>query len=118
MADTTEDAAPTSTLHDWYGNSMVRVFSYERGIPSGALRGDSFVVDCRNLPAPCYDDTVRTLSGKDPRVMQWLRASDPLRVDLLLRNALRALVSGRVACVYFGSNGFHRNVAMAAELWA
>lgn len=51
----------------------VQSFSYKRGTPHGA----DMVLDCRFLRNPYWEESIRTLDGRDPRIQTYV-AGDPL----------------------------------------
>ena len=98
----------------------VHSFSYKRGLP----RGVDFVFDCRFLRNPHWDDTLRTLDGRDTRVRDYVIA-DPLagdyetRLHEVLGLALPAQAregKAHVAVALGCTGGQHRSVALAERL--
>jgi len=99
---------------------QVQSFSYKRGIP----RGVDFVLDCRFLRNPHWDDGLRARDGRDAGVVDYI-AADPNfapffdRVHALVESLLPAfadtgkpLVSIALGC----TGGQHRSVAVAEKL--
>jgi len=99
---------------------LLTSFSYRSGVPREA----DYVFDCRGLPNPFFEDSLRPLTGRDGRIQEWLRSrpewvetrqriSDLLALTLPLHEA-----EGRpVLTVAFGcTGGQHRSVAMAEEV--
>lgn len=122
------------TLHElraeidrWFGGPAAQrlavslhSFSYKRGLP----RGMDMVFDCRFLRNPYWDDALRDLDGRDPRIAAYI-AEDPRfdaffgRVADLAGLLLPAHVEEGKAhlSVAFGcTGGRHRSVAMAERL--
>ena len=95
----------------------VQSFSYKRGIP----RGLDMMFDCRFLRNPHWDETLRPLDGRDPRVVAYVR-DDPRFADFtakvadLLLCVLPAHVEEGKAHLAIGfgcTGGQHRSVAVA-----
>lgn len=98
----------------------VQSFSYLQGVPATA----SLVFDVRFLPNPFFEDGLRTLSGEDPEVAQWLDASAEVSsaleriLDLLLyllpryANELKTHLSIAFGC----TGGRHRSVFVAERV--
>ena len=105
-------------------------FSYKRGLPKVLGEdGGGFVFDCRSLPNPYWDESMRKYTGQDEPVRAFMEArKDGVAAFLgpiedLLRNVLAAgEKSGRERLhVAFGcTGGQHRSVycaeAVAARL--
>lgn len=92
-------------------------FSYKRGAPHDA----AMVFDCRALANPYWDETLRGLDGRDPRIQGFVRA-DPRFAPFFgaLRSLLEVVLSASRAegrayvSVAFGcTGGRHRSVALA-----
>ena len=98
-------------------------FSYKRGLPKDLGEdGGGFVFDCRSLPNPYWDESLRKYTGRDEPVCAFMEAHaaevesflDP--IEELLRNVLAAgEKSGRERLhVAFGcTGGQHRSVYCA-----
>lgn len=98
----------------------VQSFSYKRGLP----RGLDFVVDCRFLRNPHWEETLRPLDGRDSRVSDHVR-SDPQFAgfwsrleDLLvfLVPAYRAEGKTHLTIGFGCTGGRHRSVAVTEML--
>lgn len=95
-------------------------FSYKRGVPEGS----DMVLDCRFLRNPYWDETLRDLDGRDPRVQGFVR-DDPRFAAFLDQLAAMVLMllpayveEGKV---YFSvalgcTGGRHRSVTVAELL--
>jgi UPF0042 nucleotide-binding protein len=99
---------------------LLTSFSYRTGVPREA----DYVFDCRGLPNPFFEETLRPLTGRDAPVREWLRARPEWSAT---RERIRELLDtvlplheaeGRpVLTVAFGcTGGQHRSVAMAEEV--
>ncbi len=98
----------------------VQSFSYKRGLP----RGLDIVFDCRFLRNPHWDDALRPLDGRDPRVAAYINDDERLapfmdKIMALLELTLpahkdegRAHLSIGLGC----TGGQHRSVALAQML--
>lgn len=98
-------------------------FSYKRGLPKDLGEdGGGFVFDCRSLPNPYWDESLRKYTGQDEPVREFMSAHagevaaflGP--IEELLRNVLTAAEkSGRERLhVAFGcTGGQHRSVYCA-----
>lgn len=94
----------------------IMAFAYNGGIPTAALNPDSVIIDCRVLPNVWQERNLRGVSGKDPRVLDWIGTQSPLQVNYLQDQAMDAVRKRRANTVYFGcAHGRHRSVAMAVE---
>ena len=100
----------------------VQSFSYRHGLPEGV---DGFVFDCRSLPNPYWDESLRKYTGRDEPVRAFMDAHKGEvkaflgPVEELLRNVLAAVEeSGRERLhVAFGcTGGQHRSVYSAQHL--
>ena len=98
-------------------------FSYKRGLPKDLGEdGGGFVFDCRSLPNPFWDESLRKYTGRDEPVCAFMEAhaaeveSFLVPIEELLRNVLAAgEKSGRERLhVAFGcTGGQHRSVYCA-----
>jgi len=98
----------------------IQSFSYLQGVPATA----SLVFDVRFLPNPFFEDSLRTLSGDDPEVADWLDASAEVSsalekiLDLLVyllpryANELKTHLSIAFGC----TGGRHRSVFVAERV--
>ncbi len=100
---------------------VITSFGYKRGIPLNA----DIVVDMRYTANPYYEDSLRSLSGRDMPVFNYVM-SDPMVVKHLERmeEMLREMIPAyeregkRRLMVSFGcTGGRHRSVAMAEALY-
>lgn len=98
----------------------VQSFSYKRGLP----RGLDMVLDCRFLRNPYWDETLRGLDGRDPRVVAFV-AADPRyvpfrdRVADLVNLLLPAYEDEGKAYLSIGfgcTGGQHRSVVMTQTM--
>ncbi|MEM9140911.1 MAG: RNase adapter RapZ [Pseudomonadota bacterium] len=98
----------------------IQSFSYKRGIPHGA----DMAIDCRFLNNPYWDDALRSLDGRDPKIQGFVR-NDPLfegfyskLKDMLMmllpayRDEGKAYFTLALGC----SGGRHRSVALTEFL--
>ena len=97
-------------------------FAYRHGVPEEA----DFVFDARVLPNPHWDPELRPLTGRDPRVRDYLDAQPDVALYVSqvtgfldtwlpkLRNETRAYVTVAFGC----SGGKHRSVYLAERLAA
>ncbi|WP_372014816.1 RNase adapter RapZ [Pseudoxanthomonas sp. 10H] len=97
-------------------------FAYRRGVPADA----DFVFDARVLPNPHWDPELRPLTGRDPRVRDYLDAQPEVETFVAqvggfldtwlprLRNETRAYVTVAFGC----TGGKHRSVYLAERLAA
>ena len=100
---------------------VITSFGFKRGIPLNA----DYVIDMRYTANPYYEDSLRSLSGRDKPVFNYVM-SDPLVIRHLdgLEAMLRDLIPAyeregkRRLMVSFGcTGGRHRSVAMAEALY-
>ncbi|MDJ0826565.1 MAG: RNase adapter RapZ [Rhodobacter sp.] len=98
----------------------IQSFSYKRGVP----RGIDMVFDCRFLRNPHWDDALRGLDGRDPKVRTYIEA-DPRHADFTrqISNLVTFLLPAyrdegkRHLSIGFGcTGGQHRSVAMTEAL--
>jgi len=98
----------------------INSFSYKRGMP----RGMDMVFDCRFLRNPYWDESLRALDGRDPRVAAHI-AGDPredpffakvLDLILLLLPAYKEEGKSHFAIGFGCTGGQHRSVAMTEKL--
>jgi len=95
-------------------------FAYRRGVPTDA----DFVFDARVLPNPHWEPELRPLTGRDPRVRDYLDAEPEVATYVgqvagfldtwlpRLRNDTRAYVTVAFGC----TGGKHRSVYLAERL--
>jgi len=100
----------------------VQSFSYKRGVPHGA----DMVLDCRFLRNPYWDEDLRELDGRDPRIQDFVQG-DPLfrtfydkLVDMvtLLLPAYRAEGKAYFTVALGCTGGRHRSVTVTELLAA
>lgn len=105
-------------------------FSYKRGLPKDLGEdGGGFVFDCRSLPNPYWDESLRKYTGRDEPVRAFMDAHKGEvkaflgPVEELLRNVLAAVEESgreRLHVAYGCTGGQHRSVycaeAVAARL--
>ncbi len=101
---------------------VLESFAYKRGLPQDL----DFVFDVRHCPNPHWIDELRTLSGLDQPVKDWLESSDTvqaLRDDILgflkrwlpeIRDSQRSYLTVGIGC----TGGRHRSVYLAEWLAA
>lgn len=105
---------------------VILSFSFKQGLPDDPTgNGGGFVFDCRALPNPFWDETLRLYTGRDKPIADFF-ARFPIQVDTFL-NAAEALVrlsieqyrrDGRDHLqVAFGcTGGQHRSVYFAERM--
>lgn len=98
----------------------VQSFSYKRGAPHGA----DMVLDCRFLRNPYWEEALRALDGRDPRIQSFVQ-EDPLYApffeklsDMLsiLLPAYRAEGKAHFTVALGCTGGRHRSVTLAETL--
>ena len=105
---------------------VVISFSYKRGLPEDPIgNGGGFVFDCRAMPNPFWDETLRGYTGRDKPIVDFF-AGCKAEVDVfldaaesLVRQSIRAyLKDGRENLqVAFGcTGGQHRSVYFAERM--
>ncbi|MDO9508185.1 MAG: RNase adapter RapZ [Thermovirgaceae bacterium] len=95
-------------------------FGFKHGIPADS----DYVIDVRFLPNPFYESSLRSLSGKDKKVQEFITSSSEIaefikelsalfeRIFNLYRNTGKNLIHIAVGC----TGGRHRSVAVAEWL--
>jgi UPF0042 nucleotide-binding protein len=103
------------------GGAEMRVQVYSFGYKHGSPRDVDLLFDVRHLPNPHFVPELRDLSGHDPRVVRFLKASDEVRetirrftelIDYLLplyRREGKSYVTIGIGC----TGGRHRSVMIA-----
>jgi RNase adapter protein RapZ len=103
------------------GGGLMRVQVYSFGYKHGAPHDADLLFDVRHLPNPHFVPELRDLSGHDPRVVRFLRASDEVRETLrrfteltdyllpLYRREGKSYVTIGIGC----TGGRHRSVMVA-----
>ena len=103
------------------GGATMRVQVYSFGYKHGSPHDADLLFDVRHLPNPHFVPELRDLSGHDPRVVSYLRASDEVRetlrrftelIDYLLplyRREGKSYVTIGIGC----TGGRHRSVMTA-----
>ncbi|MDT7687469.1 MAG: RNase adapter protein RapZ [Acidobacteriota bacterium] len=106
------------------GGARMRVQVYSFGYKHGSPHDVDLLFDVRHLPNPHFVPELRDLSGHDPRVVRYLRASDEVRetlrrftelIDYLLplyRREGKSYVTIGIGC----TGGRHRSVMVANEI--
>ncbi|PQO22583.1 RNase adapter RapZ [Rhodobacteraceae bacterium WD3A24] len=98
----------------------VQSFSYKRGLP----RGLDMVFDCRFLRNPHWEESLRALDGRDPRVARYV-ANDRFfeRFYVQVRDLVEFILPAQVEegkahlAIGFGcTGGRHRSVVLAEKL--
>lgn len=88
---------------------LVTSFGFKHGSPA-----EGFTIDCRNLPNPYGDKSLRVLTGKDQAVRDFVMSWD--RSSKLLKIAFDAVQHGHQTQLNFGCfGGKHRSVVLADE---
>jgi UPF0042 nucleotide-binding protein len=95
-------------------------FAFKRGIPLDA----DYVFDVRMLPNPHYESALRSLTGRDEAVIQWLRQHEPVgtmfgHVEQFLDHWLPALARDHRSYVTVAlgcTGGQHRSVFLVEQL--
>lgn len=95
-------------------------FSYKRGAPTDA----DYVIDVRMLPNPHYEPGLRSLTGRDPAVAEFLQAQEEVsrmlyHIAYFLDNWLDALVRDHRSYVTVAigcTGGQHRSVYLVEQL--
>jgi RNase adapter protein RapZ len=99
---------------------MFESFGYKHGIPGDA----DFVFDVRSLPNPYWETSLRTLTGRDPAVIEYLAGQPSVRsmiedlTEFLERRigdfarANRSYLTVAIGC----TGGQHRSVYIAEQL--
>jgi UPF0042 nucleotide-binding protein len=111
-------------LLDWFGSEethnlsvVVKSFSYKRGLPGGA----DMVMDCRFLRNPHWQKELRSLTGKDQDVSDFVKKDENYPkfitrltglVDLLLP-AYQAEGKAHFSLAFGCTGGQHRSVSVA-----
>lgn len=96
---------------------MVHSFSYKRGLP----RGVDMVFDCRFLNNPYWQESLRTLDGRDPQVAEFIQSDDRYapfydKVNDIVAFLLPAYAAEGKSYLSVGfgcTGGQHRSVATA-----
>lgn len=98
----------------------VQSFSYKRGVP----RSIDMVFDCRFLANPYWQEDLRSLDGRDPRVQRYVK-EDPRFADFfarvldltrLLLPAYREEGKSHLSIAFGCTGGRHRSVTLAETL--
>ena len=108
-------SAPESSL-----TLVFESFAFKRGVPLDA----DYVFDVRMLPNPHYVPALRTLTGRDAPVVEWLREHDDVAkmygdIEQFLSRWLDALASDHRAYVTVAigcTGGQHRSVFLVEQL--
>ena len=117
--------AEIAKLFDFKGASTLAVtvesFSYKRGVPRGA----DMVFDCRFLKNPHWEETLRPLDGRDPRVGDYVASDEnyaPFRdkvIDLaaFLLPAYREEGKAHFTIAFGCTGGKHRSVSLTETVF-
>lgn len=101
---------------------VLESFAFKRGVPQDV----DFVFDARNLPNPHWQEDLRELSGRDPRVAAWLEQNPvvgEMAGDILrflrqwlpgFEEAQRSYVTVGIGC----TGGRHRSVYLVEQIAA
>jgi len=100
--------------------TTIQSFGYKHGLPLDA----DLVLDCRFLPNPYWDESLRDLTGLDQKVREYVLSSDLAlefveRVEGLLELLLPAFVAEGKSYLTLAigcTGGRHRSVALAEEI--
>jgi aminoglycoside/choline kinase family phosphotransferase len=103
---------------------IIESFSFEKGIPEAFISEGGFMFDCRHLSDPFYTEELKSLTGKDKKVIDFF--DDKKDIQDMIENAIRMInVSiessspGRTLRVCFGCySGSHRSVYCAEKIAA
>lgn len=114
-------------LKNWYGDAdhvklaiTVHSFSYKRGTP----RGIDMILDCRFLNNPYWDKSLRSLNGKDQRVVDYVKSDTRFaeffeRMNGMCEFLIPAYIDEGKAHFSLGlgcTGGQHRSVCVAEAL--
>lgn len=99
---------------------VLESFAFKRGIPQDV----DFVFDARNLPNPHWVDDLRSLSGLDPAVHEWLEKHEIVRrmhsdIENFLLSWLPKFSDSQRSYITVGigcTGGKHRSVYLVARL--
>jgi len=107
---------------------LVYSFSYKRGLPPDpAGNGGGFVFDCRSMPNPFWNESLRKFTGRDKPVMDFF---DDYEEDVdaflssawtMIRQSIKAYANDEREDLYvaFGcTGGQHRSVFFAEKMAA
>jgi len=99
---------------------VLQSFAFKRGVPQDV----DFMFDARILPNPYWEDDLKSLTGKDKTVQQWLESNQEvvnMTADIqafmhawlpAFQNAQRSYVTIGIGC----TGGKHRSVYLAEKL--
>jgi UPF0042 nucleotide-binding protein len=110
-----QTAVPANTL-----TVVFESFAFKRGVPLDA----DYVFDVRMLPNPHYEPTLKALTGRDPAVIDYLKASSEVlemqtQITAFARHWLPALQSDHRSYVTVAigcTGGQHRSVYLVEQL--
>lgn len=86
-------------------------FAYKYGVPEEA----DAVFDCRSIPNPHNQPSLRVLTGRQKEVQDYIELS--AKTEEILSRATKAIMSDNAQTVAFGCyGGRHRSVAVAELL--
>jgi aminoglycoside/choline kinase family phosphotransferase len=103
---------------------IIESFSFKKGIPETFILEGGFMFDCRHLSDPYYTEELKSLTGKDKKVIDFL--DDKKDIQDMIENALR-MINGSLEAsgtestdtfrVCFGCySGRHRSVYCAEKI--
>jgi len=103
---------------------IIESFSFNKGIPETFVTEGGFMFDCRHLSDPFYTEELKSLTGRDKKVMDFF--DDKKDIQDMVDNALRLIngslessVGGKMETlrVSFGCySGHHRSVYCAEKI--
>jgi len=100
---------------------IIESFSFNKGLPETFLAEGGFMFDCRHLTDPYYTPELKSLTGRDKKVMDFF--DDKKDIQDMIENALRMINGslessspGKPLRVCFGCySGQHRSVYCAEK---
>jgi hypothetical protein len=103
---------------------IIESFSFNKGIPETFVTGGGFMFDCRHLSDPFYTEELKSLTGRDKKVMDFF--DDKKDIQDMVDNAFRLIIGslessagGKMETlrVSFGCySGHHRSVYCAEKI--
>lgn len=103
---------------------IIESFSFKKGIPETFVSEGGFMFDCRHLSDPFYTEELKSLTGRDKKVIDFF--DDKKDIQEMVENALRIINGslessspGKALRVCFGCySGYHRSVYCAERVAA